>query len=138
MSRSRRVVVVDDEPNIGRSLRLILEGEGYSVTVCDSAAQFQAERRRARADLYLLDVSLPDGNGIDLLRSFPQAEDSTPVVMISGNATIRDAVDATHSGRRLLKSRLRATGSSSWRRTPSPIGRQRENQRFRELVATRR
>ncbi len=47
MTRARHIVVVDDEPNIGRSLRLILEGEGYRVTVCESAAQFQAERGSA-------------------------------------------------------------------------------------------
>ena len=68
VTRTRHIVIVDDEPNIGLSLRLILEGEGYRVTVCDSAATFQAERRQGRADLYLLDVRLPDGNGIDLLR----------------------------------------------------------------------
>ena len=46
MTRMRHIVVVDDEPNIGKSLRLILEGEGYRVTVCESAAQFHGERRR--------------------------------------------------------------------------------------------
>ena len=48
MTRTRHIVIVDDEPNIGRSLRLILEGEGYRVTVCESAAKFHAERRRSR------------------------------------------------------------------------------------------
>ena len=94
-SRPRRhIVIVDDEPNIGLSLRLILEGEGYAVGVCDSAAQFHAFRRHGRADLYLLDVRLPDGDGIDLLRSLRQADERTPVIMISGHATIRNAVDA--------------------------------------------
>ncbi len=69
MTRKRHIVIVDDEPNIGRSLRLILEGEGYRVTVFESAAAFTAERSRAAADVYLLDVRLPDGSGIDLLRS---------------------------------------------------------------------
>jgi two-component system, NtrC family, nitrogen regulation response regulator NtrX len=98
VTRTRHIVIVDDEPNIGRSLRLILEGEGHRVTVCESAVKFQAERRNTRADLYLLDVRLPDGNGIDLLRSLRQSDDATPVVMISGHGTIRDAVDATRSG----------------------------------------
>ena len=86
------------EPNIGKSLRLILEGEGYHVTICESAARFHAARRQARADLYLLDLRLSDGNGIDLLRSLRQGDDQTPVVMISGHGTIRDAVDATQHG----------------------------------------
>ena len=98
VTRTRHIVIVDDEPNIGRSLRLILEHEGYRVTVCESAATFHAERRRGRADLYLLDVRLPDGNGIDLLRAVRQSDETTPVVMISGHGTIRDAVDATRSG----------------------------------------
>jgi len=95
VTRKRHVVVIDDEPNIGLSLRLILEGEGYRVSTCDSIAAFEAQRRPARADLYLLDVRLPDGNGIDLLQSLRREDDATPVVMISGHATIRDAVEAT-------------------------------------------
>ena len=55
MTRKRHVVIVDDEPNIGWSLRVILEGEGYRVTVCDSAAAFRRERQQPGADLYLLD-----------------------------------------------------------------------------------
>src|SRR5687767_15021002 len=98
MNRKQRITVVDDEPNIGLSLRLILEGGGYGVTLFRSIAEFQAERGAGRADLYLLDVRLPDGNGIDLLRAIRQREDATPVVMISGHGTIRDAVDATRSG----------------------------------------
>ena len=69
MTRKHRIVIVDDEPNIGSSLRLILEGEGYGVTVCESATKFRAERFAGRADLYLLDVRLPDGSGLDVLRA---------------------------------------------------------------------
>jgi len=98
VTRLRHIVVVDDEPNIGRSLRLTLEGAGYRVTVCESAARFQAERHKGRVDLYLIDLRLADGNGIDLLQSLRQSDDATPVVMISGHGTIRDAVDATQSG----------------------------------------
>ena len=136
MTRSRYVVVVDDEPNIGRSLRLILEGEGYRVTVCESAARFQAERRKGRADLYLLDLRLPDGNGIDLLRSLRQNDDATPVVMISGHGTIRDAVDATRDGafdfleKPLARDRVLLVTKNAIERSDL----QRENQRFRELV----
>ena len=136
MTRARHVVVVDDEPNIGRSLRLILEGEGYRVTVCDSAAAFQAARHRGRADLYLLDLRLPDGNGIDLLRSLRQSDDATPVVMISGHGTIRDAVDATRSGafdfleKPLARDRVLLVTKNAVERADL----QRENQRFRELV----
>ena len=136
MTRMRHVVVVDDEPNIGRSLRLILEGEGYRVTVCDSAAQFHVERRRVRADLYLVDLRLPDGNGIELVRALRQSDDVTPVVMISGHGTIRDAVDATRSGafdfleKPLARDRVLLVTRNAIERSDL----QRENQRFRELV----
>ncbi len=136
MTRTRHIVIVDDEPNIGRSLRLILEHEGYRVTVCESAATFHAERRRVRADLYLLDVRLPDGNGIDLLRAVRQSDETTPVVMISGHGTIRDAVDATRSGafdfleKPLARDRVLLVTKHALERSDL----QRENQRFRELV----
>jgi two-component system nitrogen regulation response regulator NtrX len=134
--RARHILIVDDEPNIGRSLRLILEGEGYSVTVCESVAKFHAERRQARADLYLLDVRLPDGNGIDLLRSLRQGDDATPAVMISGHGTIRDAVEATRSGafdfleKPLARDRVLLVTKNALERSDL----QRENQRFKELV----
>src|SRR5262245_31050989 len=98
MNRKRHIVIVDDEANIGRSLRLILEGEGYRVGVYDSAAAFTRDRHRAFADLYLLDVRLPDGSGLDLLRQVRLLDERSAVVMISGHATVADAVQATRSG----------------------------------------
>ena len=136
MTGVRHIIVVDDEPNIGSSLRLILEGEGYDVTVYDSAARFRARQARGRADLYLLDVRLPDGNGIDLLRSLRDNDDPTPTVMISGHGTIRDAVDATRSGafdfleKPLARDRVLLVVKNALERSDL----QRENRRFRELV----
>ena len=136
MTRKRHIVIVDDEANIGRSLRLILEGEGHRVTVFDTAAAFTAGRNRAGADVYLLDVRLPDGNGIDLLRSLRQWDERTAAVMISGHGTIADAVEATRIGafdfleKPLARDRvlLVVKNALEW----SDL--QRENQRFRELV----
>jgi len=139
MTRKYRVTIVDDEPNIGLSLRLILEGEGCAVSICGSVAEFQAQRRAGRADLYLLDVRLPDGNGIDLLRAIRQSDDPTPVVMISGHGTIRDAVDATRAGafdfleKPLARDRVLLVMKNALERSDL----QRENQRFRELVGDR-
>jgi two-component system nitrogen regulation response regulator NtrX len=95
---SKRVLIVDDEENIGRSLRMILEREGYSVSVCRSVAEFNRHPDAQRADAYLLDMKLPDGNGIDLLRAARQNGASGPAVMISGHGTIADAVEATRAG----------------------------------------
>jgi two-component system nitrogen regulation response regulator NtrX len=134
--RPHHVIVVDDEPNIGQSLRIILEGEGYRVSVCDSAARFEAQRAAGRADVYLLDVRLPDGDGIDLLRTLKRGDDATPVVMISGHGTIRDAVAATRAGafdfleKPLARDRVLLVVKNALERSDL----QRENQRFRELV----
>src|SRR5271167_1718585 len=95
---SRRILVVDDEENIGRSLRMILEREGYQVNAVGSAAEMRAFPERARIDLFLMDVRLPDASGIDLLRELQANEITAPVVMISGHATIADAVEATRAG----------------------------------------
>ena len=136
MTRKRHIVIVDDEANIGRSLRLILEGEGYRVSVFDSVRAFAAERSRTAADVYLLDVRLPDGSGIDLLRSVRQWDERAAVVMISGHGTIADAVQATQIGafdfleKPLARDRVLLVVKNALERSDL----QRENQRFRELV----
>ena len=56
--RRRRIVVVDDELNIGLSLQLILEGEGFAVTLFESATAFLAEYRAGRSDLFLIDEAV--------------------------------------------------------------------------------
>src|SRR5882724_10430067 len=95
---SKRILIVDDEENIGRSLRMILEREGYGVNVCKSVAEFGRHPDAHRADAYLFDVRLPDGNGIDLLRAVKQNGAASPAIMISGHGTIADAVEATRAG----------------------------------------
>src|SRR4029079_2510770 len=87
-----------DEPNIGLSLQMILNGEGYSVFICRNAAEFRAKVSGFRPDACLLDVRLPDGNGIDLLRVLRESDDRVPVIMISGHGTIADAVEAIRAG----------------------------------------
>ena len=75
---SKRILIVDDEENIGRSLRMILEREGYAVSVCRSVAEFNRHADARRADAYLLDMKLPDGNGIELLKSIRQNGPASP------------------------------------------------------------
>jgi two-component system nitrogen regulation response regulator NtrX len=98
------VLIVDDEKNIRRTLRMVLEGEGYLVHEAGSQAEAEAVLSRERVDLVLLDVKLGDDNGLDVLRAMrARGEDGTrdaeiPVVMISGHATIDDAVASTKLG----------------------------------------
>jgi two-component system nitrogen regulation response regulator NtrX len=133
---SKRVVVVDDEPNIGPSLKLILEREGYAVTVCHSGEDFRSNGAHRRADAYLLDVKLPDGNGIDLLRFLRQSGNDAPVIMISGHGSIADAVDATRSGAFdfLEKPLARDRVLLVLKNAIEQAGLRRENQQFREIV----
>ncbi len=131
-----RILVLDDEPNIGLSLRLILEGAGYAVAICASVAAFEIERARGRVDLYLLDLRLPDGNGIDVLRGLRRSDDRAPAVMISGHGTIADAVEATRVGafdfleKPLARDRVLLVVRNALERSDL----QHENERFRELV----
>jgi two-component system nitrogen regulation response regulator NtrX len=94
----RRIWIVDDEANIGLSLRLILEREGFAVAAFTSAADFRRASGREQVALFLLDVRLPDASGLDLLRELRAAGVAAPVVMISGHGTIADAVEAVHAG----------------------------------------
>lgn len=93
------VLVVDDEPDIRRLLRDVLEDEGYEVALAGSVAEAKTARRSRRPDLILLDIWMPDGDGISLLKEW--SEDGglpCPVVMISGHGNVETAVDATRLG----------------------------------------
>ena len=132
----KRILVVDDEDNIGRSLRLILEREGFGVELCRSAAEFGAWIGRDRADVYLLDLRLPDGNGIELLQALRQSGDHAPAVMISGHGTIAEAVEATRAGafdfleKPLARERVLLAVRNALERSSL----EQQNRRFRERV----
>ena len=131
---AQRILILDDEPNIGSSLRMILEREGYAVTVTRTIADAKAVA--GRADALLLDVRLPDGSGIDLLRQLRERDFPAPVIMISGHATIRDAVDATRTGAFdfLEKPLSRDKVLLSLKNALEQVNLRRENERLRELV----
>ena len=133
---SRKVLIVDDEENIGRSLRMILEREGYTVSVCRSMAEFRASSDVARADAFLFDMRLPDGSGIDLLRAVQHVDGRAPVIMISGHGTIADAVEATRAGAFdfLEKPLSREKVLVALKNAMEHDHLRRENQRLRELV----
>jgi two-component system nitrogen regulation response regulator NtrX len=100
------ILLVDDEKNIRRTLRMVLESEGHVVHEAGNAAEAMAVLGANAVDLVLLDVKLGEDNGIEVLRQLKaRGEDGTgaawtdvPVVMISGHATIEDAVAATRLG----------------------------------------
>jgi DNA-binding NtrC family response regulator len=92
------LLVVDDEPAILTTLKKALELEGYAVDVAGGIGVADDKLRKRSYDLCLFDVSLPDGNGLDLLAKLRESKAETPVVVMSGHATIDTAVRATKLG----------------------------------------
>ena len=93
------ILVVDDELGIRDLLWEILNDEGHNVEVAENAAQARAARLRERPDLVLLDIWMPDTDGVTLLKEWSSAGALTmPVIMMSGHATIDTAVEATKIG----------------------------------------
>jgi len=98
MSNSH-VLVVDDEADIRALIQEILSDEGYAVTVAADAKEARAARAGGRFDLVLLDIWMPDTDGITLLREWSDSGDLTcPVVIMSGHGTVDTAVEATRLG----------------------------------------
>ena len=96
---SREILVVDDEVGIRELLSEILMDEGYDVTLAENAAAAREYRQRARPDLVLLDIWMPDMDGISLLKEWIGGGQLTmPVVMMSGHGTIDTAVEAIRIG----------------------------------------
>ena len=95
----QQILVVDDEVGIRELLSEILSEEGYQVRLAENAGEARAHRARARPDLVLLDIWMPDTDGITLLKEWASAGLLTmPVVMMSGHGTIDTAVQATRIG----------------------------------------
>ena len=93
------ILVVDDELGIRDLLWEILNDEGHTVEVAENAAQARAARLRDRPDLVLLDIWMPDTDGVTLLKEWSTAGTlNMPVIMMSGHATIDTAVEATRIG----------------------------------------
>jgi DNA-binding NtrC family response regulator len=93
------ILVVDDEPAICQLVRDILVDEGYDVTIAENGEQARLARRQRRPDLVLLDIWMPDVDGITLLREWSMERDQNiPVIMISGHGTVETAVEATRLG----------------------------------------
>ncbi|MDH4029380.1 MAG: sigma-54 dependent transcriptional regulator [Chromatiales bacterium] len=152
-----RILVVDDEADIRGLLREILSEEGYDVDAAADAAQARASRARHEPDLVLLDIWMPDTDGISLLREWCADEvlSACPVVMMSGHGTVETAVEATRLGAfdfiekpvslakllRVVELALESGGSPQQAKVrnllPSfvaPIGRSRAMQALRDRV----
>jgi DNA-binding NtrC family response regulator len=93
------ILVVDDELGIRDLLFEILNDEGHQVELAENAAQARQARAQQRPDLVLLDIWMPDTDGVTLLKEWSAAGQlDMPVIMMSGHATIETAVEATRIG----------------------------------------
>ncbi|HEU0219678.1 MAG TPA: response regulator [Gallionella sp.] len=96
---SKQILVVDDEIGIRELLSEILFDEGYQVHLAENAAQARAYRNEREPDMVLLDIWMPDTDGVTLLKEWVEQDLLTmPVVMMSGHGTIETAVEATRIG----------------------------------------
>jgi DNA-binding NtrC family response regulator len=128
-----QILVVDDEIGIRELLSEILADEGHQVVLAESATHARRARERARPDLVLLDIWMPDTDGITLLKEWAASGQLTmPVVMMSGHGTIETAVEATRIGaldfleKPIALQRLLATVKRALRNpeaaAPAPLG----------------
>lgn len=122
------ILVVDDELGIRALLSEILADEGHTVELAENAAQARALRERMQPDLVLLDIWMPDVDGITLLKEWGASGQLTmPVIMMSGHGTIDTAVEATKHGAMAflekpitLQKLLRAVEQGLARQAPRP------------------
>ena len=99
MITNNTILVVDDEIGIRELLFEILRDEGYRVALAENAEQARVWRNQTRPDLVLLDIWMPDTDGITLLKDWASSGMLTmPVIMMSGHGTIDTAVEATRIG----------------------------------------
>ncbi|HVS22399.1 MAG TPA: sigma-54 dependent transcriptional regulator [Gammaproteobacteria bacterium] len=151
---SARILVVDDEANIRALIDEILSEEGYDVTTAADAKHARAARKEHEFDLVLLDIWMPDTDGISLLKEWTESGESGTVVMMSGHGTVDTAVEATRLGAfdfiekpvslakllRTVEKALAARRTKDQRRTalaqtPSPAGKSQPMRALREQIA---
>lgn len=95
-----QILIVDDEPDIRELIKDILEDEGFDVLVAEDGSSARALRAKTHPEVILLDVWMPDIDGISLLKEWQEADflDESNVVMMSGHGTVETAVEATRLG----------------------------------------
>src|SRR3954469_7226885 len=98
MSLTTKMLVVEDHADSAEFLRLLLEPQGYVVHTAATAHQAREELTTWKPELVLMDLMLPDVEGLDLLHDFRRISPSTQVIVVSGHGSITVAVEAMESG----------------------------------------
>ncbi len=97
MTGPARIVVVEDEPHLATLLEMNLTSDGYAVSLAESLAQARVALQ-SPADLVLLDVMLPDGNGLDFCRELRQSDNRVPVLMLTALGSTPHMVEGLGAG----------------------------------------
>ena len=98
MSATPQLLIIDDEPQLGRMLQRLFAGEGYTVTIADTGAQAMQRLKAQRFHVVLCDVKLPDANGVELTKAIRSQQPDTEVIVFTAFGTIHDAVQAVQNG----------------------------------------
>jgi two-component system NtrC family response regulator len=98
MSRSARLLIIDDEPQLRNMLERLFAGEGYAVTTAGSGAQALQRLKAQRFQVVLCDVKLPDANGVELTGSIKALQPDAEVIVFTAFGNIGDAVQAVRNG----------------------------------------
>ena len=95
---TKKILVIEDSPSLARTYQGFLTHAGYDASVADTAQEAQAAIARDDHDLILLDLQLPDGDGMDILKSLQTQAEPPPVIVITANASMKAAIDAMRDG----------------------------------------
>lgn len=98
MDKSARILIIDDDENILKVLQTILEDEGYIVETAETAKKGVAKSQKDFFNLALIDVRLPDMEGIDLLTKLPETKPKMRKIIVTGYPTLQNAVAAVNKG----------------------------------------
>ncbi len=98
MSDSPHILLVDDEPRFAESLQQILQINNYSTTIASNGKEALDILNKKTFDLILLDIDLPDMTGVQIIEFARKSQIATPIIMMTGNATVDTAVQAMKKG----------------------------------------
>lgn len=93
-----RIFILEDDTTLSRGIGLALGGSGRTVTLADSIAQARQVMAHTQFDLLILDINLPDGSGLDLLRTLRSQGNDTPVILLTANDLEMDEVTGLEAG----------------------------------------
>jgi DNA-binding response OmpR family regulator len=133
MTSAYTILIIDDEPNLRRSLAMILQRAGYSITCAESAEQVHQYLQAGAYDLVFLDLKMPDINGLQLLPEIRRQYPEMPVLILTAHATLDSAIEAVRKGARdyLLKP---INPEQILKRVGEVLAEQQQPRRRREIV----